>query len=387
MSNASEKELTGTDKQAKNIVIKIIEGKELKGGALENASALAGLFDGKKDLFEVICEVENKSGKSIANKEELIEYFSKLKIEGVVSIKYRQAVTEERLLELFKKIGLKPKDKIMVHSSFLLIGGYMLKNGLNWKEEMQNSPALFIKVLMDLITEEGVIMMPSFNHGAPYEEGGPGYYSPLETPTTNGVMPDLFWRMKGVYRSIDPTHPFAVWGKNARDYVKNQHKLTTMGYDSPLQMIEKGGGKVLIIDAPKGNTFHHIVEMTNNAHCVSVRGEEYPVKLPDGKIVKVRTWGWREGRCKITDPVLYFKTMEERGLLNIAMIGKAKIFTFDMKDCRKVIEEYFDGKFEGYGCKICQVMPRVVPETVECDWDFAAKKVKSNTTAFIGECL
>jgi len=296
-------------------------------------------------------------------------------------------VTEEALLEMFKKLRLKPKDKIMVHSSLLSIGSFMLRNGVNWKEEVEAFPALVVKVLQELITAEGVIMMPSFNHGKPFEKDGPGYYSPLETPTINGVVPEYFWRLKDVSRSIDPSHPFAVWGKNARDYVKDHHKLVTMGDNSPLNMIEKGGGKALLIDAPAGNTFHHIVEMTNRTPCLGERTEEYTVKLPNNQMVKCRTWGWRNGGCKITDPVTYQKTMADRGLIKKEMIGKAKITVFDLKDCRKVIEEYFEGKIEGYGgCKVCKVRPRTIPETVESDWDVAAKKVKKDTTAFIGDC-
>jgi len=102
-----------------------------------------------------------------------------------------------------RRLGLPTRPGLMVHSSLKSFG------------RVAGGAMTVIDALMEVITPQGTLMAPSFNHGAIVEEGGAGYYHPLETPSTNGAIPDLFWRLPGVARSLDPTHPFAAWGQNA----------------------------------------------------------------------------------------------------------------------------------------------------------------------------
>ncbi|HEX67879.1 MAG TPA: AAC(3) family N-acetyltransferase, partial [bacterium] len=317
-----------------------------------------------------------ETGKTLEEKEVsyLIRYLNLLNKYGYIKIHYKVSLTKEDIKKGLRKLGIRKGDRIMVHSSLSSFG--YVKGGAK----------TVIKALMEVVTKKGVLMMPSFNHYNVFKEGGPGYYSPKETPTTNGKIPDTFWRMKGVYRSLNPSHPFAVWGRNAKSYVKNHHKVLTMGENSPLHLLEKEGGKVILIDCPNANTFHHVVEMTNNVPCLGKRTEEYPVKLPNGRMVRCRTWGWRNGSCPITDKGIYIEEMKRRGLIKEGKIGNAEVLVFKMKDCRKVIEEFLKGKIKGIpGCRSCNIRPRTVKATVESDWDDEKKRVKPDTTAFIGD--
>ena len=56
---------------------------------------------------------------------------------------------------------------------------------------------------MDVLTDQGTLLLPSFNHCVPFAPGGEGFYDPRTTPTTNGAIPETFWRMDGVLRSLD----------------------------------------------------------------------------------------------------------------------------------------------------------------------------------------
>jgi len=114
------------------------------------------------------------------------------------------------------------------------------------------------------------------------QEGGPGYYHPGETPTTDGAIPDAFWRMPGVQRSLDPTHAFAAWGKDSLRYTRFHHRTLTMGPESPLGLLQRDGGYGLLLGVGYyANTFHHVVEMSTAAPCLGRRSEAYPVILPD----------------------------------------------------------------------------------------------------------
>ena len=114
---------------------------------------------------------------------------------------------------------------VIVHSSLRSLG------------HVEGGAQTVVEALMEIITPEGTLVMPSFNHDVPFREGGPGYYHPHETPTTNGAIPDCFWRMDGVHRSLNPTHPFAAWGKHARRYTEFHHRTLTMGPESPLGLL------------------------------------------------------------------------------------------------------------------------------------------------------
>lgn len=342
------------------------------------AAEILNWADGKKDLFQIFKLIENKRNETldIQARSNLIRHCSLLAKHGYIDIKYKSVLTKEKIKKILRKMGIKSGDRIVVHSSLSSLG--YVKGG----------PGTVCKAFMKIVTKKGTILMPSFNFGGPFDKGGPGYYSPLETPTSTGAIPDYFWRMKDVFRSLNPTHSIAAWGKDAKDYVKGHHKTLTVGENSPLGILEKNGGKVVLIDAYGSNTFYHIVEMTNNVPCLGKRTTEYPVKLPSGKMVKCRSWGWKQKSCEIADEVEYLKLMNKKKMIKQGKIENGIILVFKMKDCRKVIEEYLNGKIKGFsGCKKCDNRPSIIPQTVESDWDEKRNKVKPDTSAFTGNYL
>ena len=380
------KSLSPKDKMAKNMV----QGRKAVGVPFclvniplserrsrpEKLDLVLNWIDGKRNLFEIfeLVELEKETELPQEERAELIRFLLLLSKYGYISIDYKTKLTKNDIKDGLKRLGINKGAKIIVHSS--LAGFGYVKGGAK----------AVCSAIMELVTDEGVVMMPSFNHDRAFKEDG--YYSPIESRTTNGVVPDTFWRMKNVLRSLNPSHAAAVWGKDARSYVENHHKLLTMGESSPLHLLEKNGGRAVFIDAPTANTFHHVVEMTNNVRCLGKRTEEYPVKLPSGKIVRCRTWGWRDSSCPITDAGVYRDIMRKKGLLKEGKIGTANVLVFKMSDCRKIVEKLLKGKVKGFaGCKGCKVKPRVVSNTVKSDWDDKKKAVKPASTAFTGDWL
>ena len=315
--------------------------------------------DGKRDLLQIFRLLNCELGEKLSEKQfsDMIKYFKFLDKYGYLKIHYKVKLNKEILKKDLKKLGIKKGDKLMVHSSLSALG------------RVEGGAKAICFALMETIGEEGILMMPTFNHDAPFKKGGPGYYSPQETPTSNGMVPDTFWRMKGVYRSLNPTHPFAAWGKEAKKYVENHHQVTTMGKNSSLHLLEKNKGKVLLLGVDyRANTFHHTVEMTNNVPCLGKRTREYPVKLTDGRMVKLRTWSWREGSCPIDDAAFYAKIMKEKRLEKRLRVGIGEAILFKMSDCRRVIEELLKKGIKGFsGCKGCRIRSKIYLETVKSD--------------------
>ena len=162
-----------------------------------------------------------------------------------------RTVTKEDLIRDLRALGVRDGMKLQVHSSLSRIG---------WVEGGADA---VLDALMTVLTPEGTLMLPSFNHGEAYRDGR--VYDRERTPTTNGKIPDTFWRRPDVYRGVNPTHPFAAWGKDAAWYVTHDQEAPTMGAGSPLDRLMRDGGYVLLLGVGYiSNTFHHLAEFPIN---------------------------------------------------------------------------------------------------------------------------
>ena len=198
-------------------------------------------------------------------------------------------MSKEMIVVGLRRLGLAAGDGVMVHSSLRSFG------------RVAGGAETVIDALMEVITPAGTLMLPSFNHGSAFAEGGAGYFDPRATPTTNGAIPEAFWRRPGVCRSLHPTHAFAAWGRHARRYTAGHHRTLTCGPESPLGLLWRDGGWGLLLGVGYGvNTFHHVVETTTGAPCLGRRTTRLPMRI-GGRSVEGRTWSWRDGGCPITD--------------------------------------------------------------------------------------
>lgn len=268
------------------------------------------------------------------------------------------AVTKDEIIGGLRALGLKPGMSVQVHSSLKSFG------------HVEGGPETVIRALMAVLTDQGTLMMPSFNHLRPFKRGGPGYFSPVETPTTNGAIPNTFWQMPDVARSLNPSHAFAAWGKNATAYTEHHHRTLTMGPDSPLDRLCMDGGYNLHIGIGMGgNTLHHVAETRSGAPCLGLRTEAYPVKLRDGRTVRGRTWGWRESACPIPPRYkpLAAQTMPS---YRTAKVGSSTLVFYRSRECFDVVTQCLQhGIDELPPCSECTIRPRKCAANVASDWD------------------
>ena len=280
-------------------------------------------------------------------------------------------VSKDEIIAGLRRVGLKAGCGVVVHSSLKAFG-----RGVRARSVME--------AVMEVVTPEGTILMPSFNHGAPFREGKPGYFDPLTTPTASGAIAELFWRQEGVLRSLNPTHSFAAWGKNAKRYTENHHRTLTMGPESPLGLLAADGGYALMLGATyRANTYHHAVESFHNLRCLSKRAEAMPMKLPDGRMVEGRTWRCREGQCPIFDVVRPLYTDEMSKVHVEDHIGPCRVLFFRLApDCFDVITNIIKNGIGGFGpCSKCTMGPGWTDFTTESDWDEQNNCLKPNSPA------
>jgi aminoglycoside N3'-acetyltransferase len=136
-------------------------------------------------------------------------------------------------------------------------------------------------------------------------------------------------------------------------------------------LLGREGGYGLLIGVDyRVNTYHHVVEMTTGAPCLGRRTVALAIRLPDGRTVEARTWGWRRDSCPINDPARYAPVIARRALERQTTVGNSHLTCFRLKDCFEVIAELLrDGLGEYPPCARCPNRPHAGERTVPSDWD------------------
>jgi aminoglycoside 3-N-acetyltransferase len=162
------------------------------------------------------------------------------------------AFTPADLRRCLAELGIARGDAVLVHSSFDAFEGFTGK------------PSDVIAVLMDLVGPEGTLLMPTlpFTGTAVAWVTENPIFDVARTPSRMGLVTELFRRSPGVIRSVHPTHPVAVWGKDSEAYVAGHHLARTpCGRGSPFARLLERGGKILLLGVDIGSmTFYHCVE-------------------------------------------------------------------------------------------------------------------------------
>lgn len=247
-----------------------------------------------------------------------------------------------------RQLGVRPGMGVIVHASLSSLG------------EVQGGAYTVVRALMEVITPRGTLVMPSFNFGAPFVGSPNAAFDPARTPSQSGAVSDAFWRLTGVHRSLNPTHSFAAWGKDAADIVAGHEHTTTMGSESPLGKLLARGGYVLHLGTTHAkSTIKHVAEMMHGAPCLGYRQDKYPVLLPNGRVALHTTWRYRETTCPLTDSgELIAQELQKRGLELAGQVGAARSTLSPLAACAEITLELLN---EGAGaappCRRCSVRP------------------------------
>ena len=264
----------------------------------------------------------------------------------------KDMVTKGIIIGCLQKLGIRPDTNLIVHSSLKSFG------------YVDGGAETVVDALMSVITQ-GTLILPSFNHNKCYDEGE--LFDIRTTPTTNGAIPEAFRKRPGVIRSMNPTHAYAIYGKDAEAIAKRHEASDAMGKGSPLDYLYEHDGCVLLLGVGyTRNTFHHYVETMEKSPCLFARGEEYDVIDETGSVRRARTWSWREHTCPIDDSAIYAPLIQpyDRRIT----IGSCEAIFFSMKDAYRVISAALREGLDGNpGCSMCETRPRQCEYTVpEC---------------------
>jgi aminoglycoside 3-N-acetyltransferase len=174
--------------------------------------------------------------------------------------------TRSNVADDLRRLGLKKGMTVIVHSSLKSLG---------W---VVGGPVAVVQALMDVLTGEGTLVMPT--HTSHYSDPA-GWinppvpkkwwptiredmpaFDPAITPTYfMGAVVEAFRTFPAVIRSNHPTDSFAAWGKH-KEAIINGHSLDfSLGEESPLGRMYNIGGYVLLLGVGyESNTTMHLAE-------------------------------------------------------------------------------------------------------------------------------
>ncbi|MDP5274289.1 aminoglycoside N(3)-acetyltransferase [Chengkuizengella axinellae] len=242
--------------------------------------------------------------------------------------------------EDFIKLGLKDGMTVIVHSSLSSIG---------W---VSGGPVAVVQALMDVVTENGTIIMPTHspNLSDPsYWENPPvpkewwavirdtmPAFDPQITPTWYmGKIVEAFRTFPNVVRSYHPMYSFAAWGKNAENITKEHSLNDGLGEKSPLARVYDLNGDVLLLGVDyENNTSFHLSE--NRVPILARETQGAPIIENDQRGWKTFSHIDMDSDC-FNDIGIDF---EKDHHVNVGEIGQANAKLFKQKECVDFAEKW-----------------------------------------------
>ena len=197
-----------------------------------------------------------------------------------------------------RALGLRPGDIVLMHSSMKALGTKM-------------TPDAFLREVVAYLGPEGTLLLPALT----YENvnANQPLFSVRETEPCIGLLPRAFFRMKGVSRSLHPTHSVCALGKMAEELTSG-HALddTPVGPRSPFMLLPAYGGKLLFIGDVLGScTFLHGIEEIAGAPYTLARGrtrytvENFLGQRQDRYMISHDFDGWDQQYQRIREILTY----------------------------------------------------------------------------------
>lgn len=221
-------------------------------------------------------------------------------------------LTFDDLCANFQTLGLQSGDTLLVHSSYKSLGG------------VEGGPQTVIDALLAVLSDEGTLIMPTFNFD--FCKGEP--WDVRTTPSHMGAITNIVREHPQAKRVFHPIYSFAILGKYAEFLTKERYK-SSYGANSLFAKLRILDGKIMVIGLIYNDSmtfFHHIEEMegVDYRYLKAFTGmvtDENSNTFEDTFTMLVRDLD--QGVQTRVDPM--GDLMEEAGIITVRKIGEAKV--------------------------------------------------------------
>lgn len=204
------------------------------------------------------------------------------------------------------KLGLRPGDTVIVHSSLSSFG------------EVEGGAENVVEAILAVIGAEGTLVVPAFNFK-------PDVFDPETTPSVCGAITEVVRTHPEAIRSLHPTHSVAAIGALADVITEGHDKTEPFGRGSALYKVLQVNGKILQLGVTHTtNSMIHVAEELAGVPYLD-RSRQVGIKTPTGRIV--HQWVRRPGCSRGFDEIE--EELEQREAIKETLIGdcRARLMT------------------------------------------------------------
>lgn len=154
-------------------------------------------------------------------------------------------------------------------------------------------PEDLVLLLQEIVGPKGNILMPFYPPGNSYEWAKSGkVFNMRTTPSSMGVLTQVFSERSDVYKSKHPTKALVAWGNDAQEIVAGHENSTTPYYwDSPYGWLLKNPSKSLGIGVPNRPIIHACEDVLFKKMRQYLKNNfTLLIKDYDGTIIEVNTF-------------------------------------------------------------------------------------------------
>ena len=224
----------------------------------------------------------------------------------------------DKLKDGLRRIGIAPTDTLLVHANFKPDSGF------------QGTPLDLASALVELVGSSGNLLMVSL----PFR--GPAYdylalgkqFNVKKTMSMMGLVTEMFRRKEGTLRSLHPTHPVLVYGKDAAWLVADHERcLYPCGSGSPFEKFRQLKGKLLFFDVSFNSItfFHHVEDQLKDRLPFPVYSDRlFTVSVVDasGESRVVQTYAFSNEVPRKAEKLQ--AEMERKGMIRDGKVGNSR---------------------------------------------------------------
>ncbi len=222
----------------------------------------------------------------------------------------RSTLSQQNLVAAMQDAGLGEVDRLLMHSSLHSLG------------RVDGGAETLIDALLEVLGEEGTLMVPTFNYNLELE-----VFDPAMVRSQTGLITETLRKRPDAIRSLHPNYSVAAIGRDAEELTREHWKAEATGVGSPIDRIARSGGSILLLGVKHDtDSSMHVGEAYAE---VPYRGVPFDpswsrtakVRTPDGEIVPVDLHD--EPGCSTGFGIIEMP-LRERGLIRDFKIDRAK---------------------------------------------------------------
>jgi aminoglycoside 3-N-acetyltransferase len=183
--------------------------------------------------------------------------------------------TKESLLRDLEDMGIDRKGTLLVHSSMKSIG------------QVEGGADTVLDVLSEYM-KDGLLVLPT--HTWSYINASNPRFYVKDSEVCVGILPELFRKRPGVFRSSHPTHSVAALGKDAEEFVSGDELFDTpcaRGSAWGKLLDRKASIMLLGVDLTRNTFMHGVEEWADIPGRISDEPEQLYAVLEDGTEISV----------------------------------------------------------------------------------------------------